>query len=427
MRMKNLLLLLAVTACSPPDDATTQSDTKADRQDNAPMLADGIWRAGVSIQGQELPFQLEVLPMVNGRQQAFLLNGDEREPVQEIVIDGSHVELRMTSFNTWIEGELNDGVIEGHLHKVKLDTTEVMPVRLVHGQQYRFAETFRRPEVDVSGRYAVTFTEPDGHTYPAVGIFEQQGNTVTGTFLSTTSDYRYLAGSIEGRRLQLSAYDGYHVYLFAADVEADGSLRGDYWAGASWHEDWIATPDAQAQLPDVDALSYLKPGYERFEFEFPDTDGRRISSNDARFRNKVLIVQLAGSWCPNCADETRFLAPWYRDNRARGVEVVALMFENLTDFDAAARQVDIWRQQWQVEYPTLIAGVSDKTMASEALPQLNAVLAFPTTIFIGKDGKVARVHNGFSGPATGQHYLDEIASFNATVDALLNAPETQEK
>src|SRR5690606_18217751 len=180
----------------------------------------------------------------------------------------------------------------------------------------------------------------------------------------------------------------------------------------------IASRGENDEHNDMDKPTSLMKVAVEIDFTFTNIEGEPVSHSDPSIDGKVVIVQLAGSWCPNCADETRFLAPWYRENRDRGVEVVALMFEHFGDFEKAAKQVRIWRETYGVEYPTLIAGTSEKDNVSNALPQLNAFLAFPTTIFIDRDGKVARIHTGFNGPAT-DRYEEGIAAFNATVDALL--------
>lgn len=419
--LKKLLLpvLLAglLAACDKPQEEKAQSGQAAGTQTALPA---GMWRGVIHMQEQELPFRMSVT-MVDGEPQVEFLNGEEAVPVGIVNIDGTSVDIILPAFNTRIESsQVEPGKLQGTLLKVKKDKVEKLPVTLTHGEQYRFFETFQPPKVDLGGRWEVTFTEPDGSTYPAVGEFTQQGSQVFGTFLTPTSDYRYLAGAVRDGRLHLSAWDGYHVFLFDADVQEDGSLQGNFRSGESWHETWTAQRNPDAELPDMDRQTYLKPGYDTFDFTFPNLDGEPVSLSDPRFEGKAVVVQLAGSWCPNCADETRFLAPWYRENRDRGVEVVALMFEHFDDFDKAAEQVRTWRETHGVEYPTLVAGVSEKAQAAEKLPQLNAFLAFPTTLFIAPDGEVVRIHTGFNGPATGERYEEEIRKFNATVDAMLS-------
>lgn len=425
--MSIAISLVMLAGCEPSDQQTAGAESNEKTNESQQLLQSGTWRVVVDMQGVEMPFQMEVMPADDGESPGiYFVNGDERVEAQTVNVEGDLVEVRMDSFNTGLTGHVDGDTWSGTLYKVKRDVTEQLPFTATHGQHYRFFELLQKPQIDVSGRWEVTFTEPDGKTYPAVGIFKQDGANVTGTFLTTMSDYRFLSGSVRGNKLYLSAYDGYHIFYFEAEMSDDGRLTGDFRSGASWHETWSAERNPQAELPDVDKLTYLNEGYESFDFSFPNLQGETVSLSDPRFEDKVVIVQIAGSWCPNCADETKFLAPWYKENKGRGIEVVALMFEHFDEFEKAAEQVKVWRQQWGVTYPTLIAGTSEKTNASDALPELNAVLAYPTTIFIGRDGKVQRIHNGFSGPATGQRHEEEIASFNATVDALLAEPQGME-
>ena len=144
-----------------------------------------------------------------------------------------------------------------------------------------------------------------------------------------------------------------------------------------------------------------------------------MSLADARYRNKVLIVTLSGSWCPNCHDEAGFMAPFYRRHRERGLEVVSLMFEHFEDVERARLAVSEFRRKFDIQYTTLIAGVSDKKEAANVLPQLNGVFAFPTTIFMDRRGRVRRIHTGFSGPTTGEHYQQLVHSFTETAETLL--------
>jgi thiol-disulfide isomerase/thioredoxin len=149
-------------------------------------------------------------------------------------------------------------------------------------------------------------------------------------------------------------------------------------------------------------------------------DGKKVSLQDEKYQNKVIILQLFGTWCPNCMDETKFLAPWYNENKDRGVEIIGLAYERKPDFDYASNRVKKMIDKWNVEYDLVIAGTDDKVKAGETLPMLNAVAAFPTTIFIGKDGRVKKIHTGFNGPGTGEYYHQFIEQFNQTVNELLN-------
>jgi thiol-disulfide isomerase/thioredoxin len=274
--------------------------------------------------------------------------------------------------------------------------------------------------VNVSGRWAVNFID-DGDSKPeaAVGEFTQSRDTVSGTFLTATGDHRFLGGQIKGDELYLSTFDGAHAFLYKAKINADGTLTGDFWSGTAYHERWTARRDASAALPDAYTLTAMRTGVKHLNFAFPDLAGNTVTSHDPAFKGKVMIVALAGSWCPNCHDEAAFLAPLYRDYRGRGVEIVSLMFEHFGDFPRAAEATQRFRQHYGIEYTTLIAGISDKDEAAKVLPMLDRVYAFPTTIFIDRKGNVRKIHTGFSGPATGDHYTQFVNEVKDTLDRLL--------
>ena len=61
-------------------------------------------------------------------------------------------------------------------------------------------------------------------------------------------------------------------------------------------------------------------------------------------------------------------------------------------------------ERYNVTYPILFAGSSNRDEAGKTLPMLNKIFAFPTTIYIDKNGTVREIHTGFNGPATGEYY-----------------------
>ncbi len=377
----------------------------------------GAWRAWLELPGGRAPFGLE-LGRDGAGHRATLINGQERVRVPEAAVADGRVTLTFPAYNNRIEAEWAEGRLTGTLTLVKRYGKEQrIPFAAVPGTAAP-SQPQATAEVDVSGRWEVSFTEPDGNQHPAVGEFAQRGNRLFGTFLTETGDYRYLEGTVRGREVTLSKFDGAHAFLFKA-VEEDGRLTGRFWSGTEWQETWSAVRNPRATLADARRLTFLKPGYERFTFTFPDTDGEPVSLDDERFRGKVVVVTLAGSWCPNCHDEAAFMAPLYERLRGQGLEVVALMYEHLEDFDAAAAQVEKFRQKFGIEYTTLIAGISDKTEAGKTLPALNHVLAFPTTIFIGRGGRVRQIHTGFQGPGTGEHYEQLTREMTAFIEDLL--------
>jgi len=384
-----------------------------------PAVKMGTYRAVLQVPGGELPFGME-LASDGSATVGYLVNGKERVRLSEVKIDGSHLDIRMPGYETRLEADAVGDQLHGEIYLDKLGGKDQhIPLQATLGEGYRFFATAASNSADVSGRWAVTLVDDAGASEIAVGEFAQSLDAVTGTFLTATGDQRFLAGQVQGDDLYLSTFDGAHVFLYRAKLAADGTLSGDYWSGLKYHEKWSAKRDAAAALPDAYQLTAMRAGTQTFDFAFPDLAGNTVASSDPKFRGKVLIIALAGSWCPNCHDEAAFLAPLYKEYRGRGLEIVSLMFEHFGDFPRAAAATQRFRQNYAIEYTTLIAGISDKDEAAKKLPMLDRVYAFPTTIFIDRKGRVRKIHTGFSGPATGEHYTQFVNEVRATLDQLL--------
>ncbi len=400
------VFLIALGACRP-------------EAETANVLKTGIWRAVIEIQDQELPFNFEIKRDLRGGYDVYLINADERLLLDEVSIKEDSVQITLHIFDADIKARITGDSLKGRFIK-NYEKDYSLPFEAVFGHGYRFEKGKHFENIpDFSGKFDVTFLH-DADTTKAIAIFRQVGDSVTGTFLTPTGDYRYLQGNVSDSLLQLSTFDGNHAYLFRAFRLPDGKLRGEYFSGKTWKETWVAERNENITLPDAESLTYLKKGYEQMAFSFPDVNGKRVSLQDEKYKNKVIILQLFGTWCPNCMDETKFLSPWYNENKNRGVEIIGLAYERKGDVDYARERVKKMILKLGVEYDFVIAGTDDKVDAAQTLPMLNDVVAFPTTIFIGKDGKVKKIHTGFNGPGTGEYYDQFIEQFNQTVNELLN-------
>lgn len=377
-------------------------------------LKPGLWRGVIELQGQQLPFNFEVVKEASGYK-VYLKNAEEKLLQDEVTVEDDSVKITMLVFDIDLKAKINGDQLQGYYIK-NYDPGFKLPFSATLGDNFRFASN-EKSSVDFSGKYQIEF-KTDKDSYPAVGVFKQEGNNVTGTFLTPTGDYRYLEGNVVDEKLMLSTFDGNHAFLFSASLTVD-SLKGDFYSGRSSHETFQGVRNKNAVMPDAEALTYLKEGFDKIDFSFPDVNGKLISSDDDQFKNKVVILQLFGTWCPNCMDETKFLAQWYRDNHDRGVEILGLAYERKDDFAYASGRVKKMKEKLNVPYDFVIAGTNDKEKASETLPMLNKVVAFPTTIFIGKDGKVKHIRTGFEGPGTGIYYEQFKERFNQLVGELL--------
>ncbi|WP_460610500.1 peroxiredoxin family protein [Hymenobacter terrigena] len=436
----NLLCLMATAAlglglagCS--SNSSTSETAATGGSSAAPVLTPGPWRGVLATQGQEIPFLFEVKTEA-GQPVVYLinkgLNGEERLRCEDIKSAGDSTTIRMHAFDAALVVRA-DGPdkLKGTWVKYDSKSPYRVPMTATAGAQELFpaAKSAEKPG-NFGGTWRANFGEGN-ESYPATGVFTQQGNHLTGTFLTTTGDYRYLSGTVSGQKMAVSTFDGSHAFLFTAqngpkepvDITkeyAPNTLFGDFYSGKSGHETWTAVPDPKAKLPDADTLTYLKKGESRLNFKFPNViEGSSISPTDPKYRGKVVVLQILGSWCPNCMDETNFLAPWYEKNKARGVEIIGLGYERKPDYAVSAAKLRNMRERFHMGYDVAFAGVADKDSVAKSLPQLAKFLAFPTTIFLDKKGNVRKIHTGFSGPGTGKYYQEEIDGFNKTVDKLL--------
>ena len=384
-------------------------------------LKPGIWRGVLLVSDQELPFLMEVTKNQAGQTTAYLINGEEKLLLDEISITGDSVKIPMQLFDTDLRGTLNaaENKLAGKWTRYHLEEPYRVDFRAVHGQSYRFSAQPEKATQNYTGKWDVLFKNEDGTQEKAIGVFEQYENHLKGTFLSTTGDYRYLDGEVNGAELRLSTFDGSHAYLFKATPSPAGELNGEFYAGKSGRSTWTAIRNENAVLPAADTLTYLKKGYDKLSFSFPDLTGKKVSLSDPPYQGKVVVVQLMGSWCPNCMDETAYLAPFYQQNKNRGLEIIGLGYEQSPEFEQARKRLEKLKDRFNIGYTILVAGTRDKEAAAQTLPMLNHVLAFPTTIIIDKKGEVRKIHTGFSGPGTGRYYQEFVQDFETTINKLL--------
>lgn len=380
-------------------------------------LKPGTWRGVIALQGKGLPFIFDIQKN-DDRYIAYLHNLEERILLDEITIREDSVYMTLHIFDADLRAKIDGDQMTGTFYK-KYAPDFSLPFEASLGGDFYFEKVSPEPvQPDYSGKYQLEF-KTDKDTYASVGIFEQQGNRVTGTFLTPMGDYRYLDGNVAGDQLMLGTFDGNHAFLFIASLKGD-SLKGDYYSGKSSHETFYGVRNPDAKMPDPEALTYLKDGFKTVDFSFPDLQGNLVKPSDDRFKNKVVILQIFGTWCPNCMDETKFLSKWYLENHDRGVEILGLAYERKADFNYAVERVNKMKSKLGVPYEFVIAGINDKEEAAKTLPMLNRVLAFPTTIILGKDGLVKYIYTGFEGPGTGIYHERFRERFNQIINELLN-------
>jgi len=398
-----LLIAIGIAACNPRIDV--------------PQI--GLYRAVLRLPGGDAPFGLEIA-QEQQHYVLYLINGAERTRVSNVRVADGEITALFPGYENSLRATMRRDRLEGSVTLIKAGGKEqVIPFVATLGDTYRFHAEATTDNADVDGTWDATFTNDKGETSKAILLLEQHHDRVTGSAMTPTGDHRFLEGQMRGDELQLSTFAGGLAYLYKLKVGKSGALEGDYWQGLASHEKVAARRNDSATLEGAGKQTQLRDSRQPFAFTFPDVDGNPVSLTDARFRGKVVLVTLGGTWCPNCHDEAQFLVPFYGEHRDQGFEIVALMFERHGEFAKAARAVRRYREDLGIEFPTLVAGLSETDDASKALPMLSGVYGFPTAILVDRNGTVRSIHVGFAGPATGRHHDEHVKEFREEVERLL--------
>ena len=271
-------------------------------------------------------------------------------------------------------------------------------------------------EPNIQSTYDVTMDKNE-EAYKAIGILNSSHGRVTGTFLTETGDYRFLEGKKTSEdEFYLSCFDGSHLFYFSAAMEGD-SITGKFYSGNHWNTTWNGVKDKSVSLVDPDSLTYLNRGETSVQFMGVDMNEDTTEFNSMDF-NQVSIIQILGTWCPNCMDETRYyseLAAKYGNQ----LNIIGLAFERPSDLSTQLENITLYQKELNVYYPVYLSGSASKSEASAMFSELNGISSFPTTLFIDKKGMVRKIHTGFYGPSTGDYYTDYVKETELFLDELI--------
>lgn len=379
------------------------------------------------VSGGELPFNFEVIYENENDFYIEIINGEERIRVDDIIMGRDPttakdtVLINIPIFDSYFRGIYEEDVMEGEWIVRNREEYRI-PFVAHFGRAHRFTTLRKEPVMDLSGKWKTFFEVETDTPYPAIGEFEQNGNHLQGTFRTETGDYRFLEGTVQADKLYLSCFDGGHAFLFEGKIQPDSTILGIFRSGTHYQTLWEAERDPSFELSDPDSLTFLREGYQELSFSFPDADGNIISLADERFEGKAKIIQIMGTWCPNCWDETRFLIDFVQNNPTEDIQIIALSFEKYEAEEKALKAIRTYREKMQLPYPILHAGTYGSEEAKKALPALNHILSYPTMIFLDQQNRVQKIHTGFNGPATSR-YKDFVTDFNQAVQSLQIAQE----
>jgi peroxiredoxin len=381
----------------------------------------GLWDCIVVVNDVEIPFRYEIA--VRGSEaQGFFFEGERRVGSSSGSFAGGALKIEYDHLNTTLEARLEGAELRGTYRNNRPNS------RALEFRARRFtpvqADATDVPQVAGDwhmSRVQHERTAPrDTRTWTL--FLRQSGAEVSGSILRVDGDTGTLSGHWTNGKLVMSHFAGERPVHLEARLNADGTLA----ILLNGNANYIAARTLEARAkgipepPDPSRYTSVKDPTEPFRFNFPGLDGKLVSNEDARFQGKVLIATIGGSWCPNCHDEAPFLKELYDKYRSRGLEIVGLSFENDANPAAAHPRMQSYIRRYGIQFPMLLAGDTGEVAAK--LPQIVNFGAFPTAVYVGRDGRVRSVHAGFASPATGEEHVRLKRELTELVERLLAEP-----
>jgi len=371
----------------------------------------GLWDATVIVNGVEIPFRFELSGTGTSAKGSFF-NGDEKLTSTTGSFENGALVLSFDEYETKLEATLKDGQLEGQYS------------RGTRGAPYPFqAKRFTPVKVEaanvpsIAGLWNVQVQSSKGESAWQL-IVRQSGGEVSAAILRVDGDTGTLTGTFANNKFVLSHFSGARPLRVELRPQADGTLavvqNKDNPLTAIRSE--IARAKGLPEPSDPSRFTTMRDPTEPLRFSFPDLSGRIVSNTDDRFRGKVVIVSISGSWCPNCHDEAPFLVELYRKYRARGLEIVSLSFEEAAQLKNPTR-LRAFNKRYGIEYTVLLPG--EPRELADKMPQAVNLNSFPTTFYLGRDGRVRGVHAGFPGAASGRFHQETKDEITADVERLL--------
>ena len=375
----------------------------------------GLWDATIDFNGIEIPFRFE-LAGDGANIKGWFFNGDDREISNSGSLENGNLVLSFDSYLAKLTGTFKAGAFDGQYGPLLKHTYAVHAVRAVQ------KPPSQRQAPSIAGQWDLINVKSSKGESAWRLILRQSGVEVSGAILRVDGDTGTLTGSYQkDGQFVLSNFDGARPALMIVKPAADGTLDVSLSAIHGFSDMKAVRPEEAVakglpQPTDPDTHTTVKDATKPFDFSFPDLNGKIVSNTDARFRGKVVVINITGSWCPNCHDEAPFLAAIYDKYRGRGLEVVALNFEEADQLKDPTR-LRAFIKEYGIHYTVLLGGETDSAKAK--LTQAVNWNAWPTTFFVGRDGLVRAVHAGFPSPGSGEVYRQTAQQFTSMVEKLL--------
>lgn len=392
-----------------------------------PSLKTGSWTGKLTLnETTHLPFKFTVKKTKDKKANTGLIlsifNGEEEIILNNVHFDNDSLRAEFPSFNSILVLHVNTKKsLSGYWQNLNKGVNYKIPCTLNSGYTHRF-ENYKllvsnfQPS-NFNGRWESTFEPGTNDAYKAVGVFKQNYTAIEGTFLTETGDYRFLEGNVVQDSLYLSCFDGSHAFLFTGKMVSD-SIYGQFYSGKHWKSDWLAVKNDDFELTNPDSLTTVIDTA-LFTLQLKDLEGNTFIFPNEQFTGKVTIIQIMGTWCPNCMDETRYFKELYKQYHEQGLEIIAVGYEVGNSFEEHATKIKTLQQRLDLPFTFLVGGSANKGLASEQFSMLSQIISFPTAIIIDRNGIVRKVHTGFNGPGTGVYYENYVNETDLFIQELL--------
>lgn len=347
-----------------------------------------------------------------------IYNGGEEIICNDLVIHHDSIWINIPVFNSAISLKASPQGVKGFF--TILDKADyLIPITAEKSELSRFSDSPENYD-KLEGKYKTHFMRPQDDGWIAMGDFSQSGNKITGTFKTNSGDYRFLEGQIIENQFEIYGFDGITAYSFIGRTLKD-SIFGTFFSGQTGVYPFAGVKDSTFTLADPTTLTQLLPDENEVHFSFPlvGSPGEEIKTNTNTQKGQVTIIQISGSWCHNCMDETRFLVDQYNRYHESGLDIIGVCFERHSEFEKSAPRIQKMIDDLSIPYPMAFAGKTGAENTSAALPMFSQIVSYPTSIYIDKKGVVRKIHTGFTGPGT-KEYEDFIAKSEKFIQELLS-------
>ncbi|HEX4227087.1 MAG TPA: TlpA disulfide reductase family protein [Bryobacteraceae bacterium] len=374
----------------------------------------GLWDGTVKYDDYKIPFLFEFSQKGEAVSAAFF-NGDEQISSTGGSLIAGALNVNFDQYAMRLKATYKDGLIKGTYGNASrgFHDFEACPHRNVA------ASAGTTP--NIAGVWIIPNESPKGeHAWRL--IVQQRRAHVSAAILRVDGDTGALVGDFKDGKWVLNHFDGARASVADVTPKAGGSLDIEFRSGKSQPRRYTAVRADQAKaegLPeptDPDEQTRVQDPNEPLRFSFRDLSGKLVSNSDPQFRSKVVLVNVTGSWCPNCHDEAPFLVDLYRRYHSQGLEIVALDFEEPEQLEDPTR-LQAFIKKYGIEYTYLLAG--EPSELHEKLPQAVNLNSWPTTFFLGRDGRVRAIHAGFAAPASGDFNETLKKETNERIEKLL--------